>query len=272
MQTFSRRGFLEGSTLAIAAGCAVPSLRAQDWARQAVDKSPRRHEWVSVKYGARSVESFVAYPQSREKAPAVVIVHDVIAMAPWVENVADRFAEAGYLAIAPDMLSGRSAEERQPLVSEGKTVGPARRLPLAQVAADLNALADYAKKLPACNGKVCVVGFSWGGDQAFRFATTRRDLSAAFVFYGVCPEPENIPNIQAPVWGFYAGTDTRVGATIPDTQRQMKAAGKFYETVTYEGASHGFMQSGARPDAPAADKKASDAAWIKLAALRDKFK
>jgi carboxymethylenebutenolidase len=116
-----------------------------------------------------------------------------------------------------------------------------------------------------------VVGFSWGGDQAFRFATTRRDLSAAFVFYGVCPEPENIPNIQAPVWGFYAGTDTRVGATIPDTQRQMKAAGKFYETVTYEGASHGFMQSGARPDAPAADKKAWDAAWIKLKALRDKF-
>ena len=132
------------------------------------------------------------------KAPAVVLVHDVIAMAPWVENVADRLAEAGYLAIAPDMLSGRSAEERQPLESGGKNIGPARRLPLEQVAADLNALADYAMKLPASNGKVCVVGFSWGGDQAFRFATTRRDLAAAFVFYGVCPEPENIPNIQAP--------------------------------------------------------------------------
>ena len=143
-----------------AVGWGVSSLSAQDWARQAVDKSPRRHEWVSVKYGARSVESFVAYPQSPDKPPAVILIHDVIAMAPWVENVADRFAEAGYLAIAPDMLSGRTPEERQPLVSEGKTVGPARRLPLAQVAADLNALADYAKKLPASNGKVCVVGFS----------------------------------------------------------------------------------------------------------------
>jgi carboxymethylenebutenolidase len=254
-----------------AAGLGAASLGAQDWARQAVDKSPRRHEWASVKYGARSVESFVAYPQSREKAPAVVIVHDVIAMAPWVENVADRFAEAGYLAIAPDMLSGRSAEERQAIQSEGKTVGPARRLPLDQVARDLNALADYALKLPACNGKVCVVGFSWGGDQAFRFATTRKDLAAAFVFYGVCPEPENIPNIQAAVYGFYAGNDTRVGATIPATREQMKAAGKFYETAIYDGASHGFMQSGARPNAPEADKKAWDAAWIKLKALRGKF-
>jgi carboxymethylenebutenolidase len=263
---------LEGSTLAIAAGCAASSLCAQDWARQAVDKSPRRHQWVSVKYGARSVESFVAYPQSPDKAPAVIVIHDVIAMAPWVENVADRFAEAGYLAVAPDMLSGRSAEERQPLESGGKKVGPARRLPPAQVAADLNALAHYARNRPASNGKVCVVGFSWGGDQAFRFATTRRHLSAAFVFYGAGPEPEAIPNIQAPVYGFYAGLDTRVGATIPATRDRMNAAGKFYETVTYEGAAHGFMQSGARPDAPAADKKAWDAAWIKLKALRDKFK
>jgi carboxymethylenebutenolidase len=271
MQTVSRRRFLKGTTLAIAAGSAASSPRAQDWARQAVDKSPRRHEWVSVKYGARSVESFVTYPQSPDKAPAIVVIHDVVAMAPWVENVADRLAEAGYLAIAPDMLSGRSAEERQPLESGGKKLGPARRLPLAQVAADLNALADYAKKLPASNGKVCVVGFSWGGDQAFRFATTRRDLSAAFVFYGICPEPENIPNIQAPVYGFYAGTDTNVGATIPATRDRMKAAGKFYETAVYEGAAHGFMQAGARPDAPAADKKAWDAAWIKLKALRNNY-
>ena len=272
MRTISRRRFLEGSAAGIAAaGLGLRSLGAQDWARQAVDKSPRRLEWVSVKYGARSVESFVAYPLSQGKAPAVVVIHDVIAMAPWVENVADRFAEAGYLAIAPDLLSGRSLEERQPLQVEGRTVGPARRLPLQQVAADLNALADYCMKLPASNGKVCVVGFSWGGDQAFRFAATRRDLSAAFVFYGICPEPEAIPNIQAPVYGFYAGADTRVGSTIADTRERMKAAGKFYETVTYEGAAHGFMQSGARPDAPKADKQAWDAAWIKLRALRDKF-
>ena len=268
----SRRQFLEGTAMGIAAtGLGLSSLDAQDWARQAVDKSPRKHETVKVAYNDRSLDTFIAYPDSKDKSPAIIVIHDVIAFAPWVENVADRLAEAGYLALAPDLLSGRTAEERQPLQSEGKTVGPARRLPLPQVAADMNALADHALKLPACNGKVCVVGFSWGGDQAFRFATTRKDLSAAFVFYGVCPEPENIPNIQAPVYGFYAGTDTRVGATLAETRDKMKAAGKFYEPVTYEGASHGFMQSGAKPDAKEADKKAWDAAWVKLKALRSKF-
>ena len=117
-----------------------------------------------------------------------------------------------------------------------------------------------------------MVGFSWGGDQAFRFATRRKDLAAAFVFYGAGPEAEAIPNIQAPVYGFYAGNDTNVGATIPATREQMKAAGKFYETVIYEGAAHGFMQAGASPNANEADKKAWDASWIKLKALRDKFK
>jgi carboxymethylenebutenolidase len=269
----NRRRFLEGSAAGIAVTTfGVPSLCAQDWARQAVDKSPRRHARVAVKHDGRSVDSFVAYPQSSGKAPAIVVIHDVIAMAPWVELVSDRLAEAGYLAVAPDMLSGRTPEERQPLESGGQKVGPARRLPLDQVIADLNAVADYGKKLPASNGKVCVVGFSWGGDQAFRLATRRRDLAAAFVFYGVCPEPADIPNIQAPVYGFYAGTDTRVDATIPATREQMKAAGKFYEAVVYEGAAHGFMQAGMKPDAAEADKKACDAAWIKLKALRDNFK
>jgi carboxymethylenebutenolidase len=116
-----------------------------------------------------------------------------------------------------------------------------------------------------------VVGFSWGGDHAFRFATTRRDLSAAFVFYGICPEPEAISNIQAPVYGFYAETDTNVVATVPATRERMKAAGKFYETVTFEGAAHGFMHSGGGPDATEADKRAWDASWTKLRALRDRF-
>ena len=273
MKTVSRRRFLEGSAVGIAAtGVGVSSLSAQDWAQQAVDKSPRRHEMVQVKYAARSLDTFIAYPQSRGKSPAVVMLHDVIAFAPWFENVADKFAEAGYIGVAPDMLSGRTPEERQATKTpEGKNLGPARRLPLDQVTADLNALADYALKLPSCNGKVCVVGFSWGGDEAFRFATSRRDLAAAFIFYGKCTEPEKIPNIQAPVYGFYAGKDTNVGASIPETTEKMKAAGKFYDPLIFEGADHGFMQAGAAPNANEANKKAWESSWVKLKALRSKF-
>lgn len=274
MRTVSRRGFLERSATGMAAaGLVVPSLNAQDWARQAVDKSPRRREWVTTKHGGRSVESFVVQPQSQGKAPAIVVIHEIFGMTDWVENVADEFAAAGYLAIAPDLLSGMAPNGGRTKDLQASEVGAAiRNLPPDQIAADLNAVADYAKRLPGCNGKVCVVGFSWGGGQSFLFATTRKDLSAAFVFYGSGPAPEAIAGIEAPVYGFYAGTDARIDATVPQTQEQMKAAGKTFETVTYEGAAHGFMRSGEQPGATDADQKARAAAWVKLKALRDNYK
>ena len=270
MWTISRRRFLEGSA---AAGCGAPALCAQDWARQAVDKSPRRREWVTLKHGARAVESVVAYPQSREKAPGMVVIHEIFGMTDWVEEVMDEFAAAGWVAIAPDLLSGMAPNGGRTKDFPANTVGPAiNKLPPDQITADLNAAADYLKSLPACNGKVCVVGFSWGGGQSFRFATNRRDLSAAFVFYGNGPAADAVAAIQAPVYGFYAGNDARIGATVPQTQEQMKAAGKFYDTVTYEGAAHGFMRAGDQPDATEANKKARDAAWVKLKTLIAKYR
>ncbi len=290
MDTVSRRRFLENSALGIAAtSLAAPSLCAQDWARQAVDKSPRKREWVSVKHDGRSVESVVAHPQGSEKAPAIVVIHEIFGMSDWAEKVADEFAEAGYLAIAPDLLSGmapkgggtKELEASAPAAAPpgapagggvGGSVGSAiQKLPPAQITADLNAVADYVKKLPGCNGKVCVVGFSWGGGQSYTFATNRKDLAASFVFYGTPPDAAAMANIQCPVYGFYGGADARVSGTVPGAQEAMKAAGKFYEPVIYEGAAHGFMRGGEQPDATEPNKKARDAAWVKLKALRPKF-
>jgi carboxymethylenebutenolidase len=280
MQKFSRRQFLEGSATGVAAlGLGVASLYAQDWARTMVDKSPRKREWVTVKHDGRAVESMVAYPQSKEKAPAMVVIHEIFGMTDWVENVTDEFAEAGYIAVAPDLLSGMApngGRTKDFPASGGGGFGPVgqaiMKLPPEQITADLNAVVDYCRSLRSCNGKVCVVGFSWGGGQAFRFATDRKDLSAAFVFYGSPPAQDTMASIQAPVYGFYAGNDTRIGSTIPQTQEQMKAAGKFYEIVSYEGAAHGFMRSGEQPGASEADRKARDAAWVKLKALSAKYK
>jgi carboxymethylenebutenolidase len=274
MKTVSRRRFLQGGAAGIAAsGLGVSSLCAQDWARQAVDKSPRRHEWATVKHDGRSVESLIAYPQAREKAPAIAVIHEIFGLSDWAENVADEFAEAGFLAIAPDLLSGMAPNGGRTKDFPANGAGQAiRNLPPDQITADLNAVADYVSNLAACNGKVCVVGFSWGGGQAYRFATNRRNLAAAFVFYGPSPEAEAIPNIQAPVYGFYGGTDTRINADIPATRERMKAAGKFFDPVIYEGAGHGFMRSGEQPNPTEADKKARAEAWVKLKALREKFK
>jgi carboxymethylenebutenolidase len=132
-----------------------------------------------------------------------------------------------------------------------------------QVTADLNAVSDYANKLPASNGKLFVGGFCWGGGQTFRFATNRADLAAAFVFYGPPPDKDAMVRIKAPVYGFYAGNDARIGATLPDTTTQMKAAGKTFDPVVYEGAGHGFMRAGEAPDANDANKKARQDAWVR---------
>ncbi len=113
------------------------------------------------------------------------------------------------------------------------------------VTADLDAVADFAKKIPAGNGKIATVGFCWGGGKSFAFATHRHDLSAAFVFYG--PGPADVTTITAPVFGFYAGNDARIGATLPATIEAMKAAGKRFEPVTYDGAGHRLHARRRRP-------------------------
>lgn len=136
-----------------------------------------------------------------------------------------------------------------------------------QITADLNAAADYGLKLPASSGKLFVAGFCWGGSQTFRFATNRADLAGAFVFYGGPPEKDAMARIKAPVYGFYAGNDARIDATIPDTVTAMKAAGKTYDPVTYDGAGHGFMRAGEAPDASDANKKARDQAFSKMTGI-----
>lgn len=245
---------------------------AQEWAKAAVEHSPRHREWVNVKSGSRTVSSYVAYPEVKDKASAVVVIHEIFGMSDWVQMVTDEFAAAGYIAIAPDLLSGVSGLADQNAI--GKAI---RDLPPDQITADLNAVADYVSKLPAANGKVAVAGFCWGGGQSFRFARNRPSLSAAFVFYGSGPDsPDAIAAIRAPVYGFYAGEDARIGATVPKTQELMKGAGKTYEVVTCPGAGHGFMRAGDAPPSDtdpryAANKKARDESWARLKELLHKL-
>src|SRR5947207_11723 len=212
----------------------APTQPPPNWAKEMLTKSPRHREWVNVKNGNRTVNAFVVYPEVKNKATAVVVIHEIFGMSDWVQLLADEVAEAGTIAIAPDLLSGMN-------VTDPTAIGKAiRDLPPDQITGDLNAVADYVSKLPAANGKVAVAGFCWGGGESFRFATNRPSLAAAFVFYGAGPQsPEAIAAIKAPVYGFYAGNDARIGATVPKTQEMMKAAGKTYEVVTYDGAGHG---------------------------------
>jgi carboxymethylenebutenolidase len=214
-----------------------------------------------VKHDGRNVETFVVYPESKDKRPVVLIIHEIFGLSDWAQELADEVAAAGYIAVAPDLLSGMAPNGGRTKDFPTGVTEAISKLNPDQVTADLNAAADYALKLPASNGKIYVAGFCWGGGQTFRFATNRADLSAAFVFYGVPPAADAMSRIKAPVYGFYAGNDARIDATIPDTITAMKAAGKTYDPVTYDGAGHGFMRAGEAPDASDANKKARDDSW-----------
>jgi len=251
--------FLIATLVAIIMCDPICNAQAQDWAKERLNKSPRHGEWVDIKSGERTIKAFVVYPERKEKAPAVLVVHEIFGLTDWVHGICDQLAENGVIAVAPDLLSGQKFEDAD---GARKAISA---LPQEQVKADLDATADYVlTKIPACNGTLAVCGFCWGGGVTFAYANENPKLKAAYSFYGMAAdEPLKVANIPCPVYGFYAENDARVDATIPKAEELMKAAGKKYEPVIYKGAGHGFMRSG-EPNNPAVregDKKARDEAW-----------
>ena len=249
--------------LALAFVFAATTAPAQDWAKTRLEKSSRHGEWVEFKSGDRTLKAFVVFPERKEKAPVVLVIHEIFGLTDWVRGVCDQLAEAGVIAIAPDLLSGQTYAD----------VDGARKaisaLPKEQVQADLNATSEYAlTKIPAANGALAVCGFCWGGGWAFNYATMNSKLKAAYSFYGTAIDnSEGAAKIPCPVYGFYGENDARVNATIPKGEELMKAAGKKYEPVIYKGAGHGFMRDGESPTGTPENKKARDDAWARWKTL-----
>ena len=263
-----RRIFLP--LLLLALTLAAPSAHAQDWARTRLDASPRHREWVSLQHGNRTLQAYVVYPEVKTKAPVVILIHEIFGLSDWAREMADELAAAGYIVIAPDLLSGFGPNHggSSAFPDQEATVKAVSALDPDTVNADLDAAADYAKTIPAANGKITVAGFCWGGSKSFAFATHRHDLAAAFVFYGTPPPDSELSKITAPVYGFYAGNDARVGATVPGTITAMKAANKKFDPITYEGAGHGFMRAGEDPtNTNPANKSAREQAFTRLTTL-----
>lgn len=249
---------------AIATSAAI--AQAPPTPAERLEKSPRHHEWVNIDApGGRSVRTFVAYPEVETPATVVIVIHENRGLTDWVRGVADQLAEAGYIALAPDLLSGTApgGGNTPEFDSESAATQGIYRLPPEQVLSDLDAVFQYARELPAGNKIVTVGGFCWGGGQTFNYATHNADIAAAFVFYGGAPRDEAaFAKIHAPVYGFYGGNDFRITGEVPQVAKRMQAAGKSFEPVTYKGAGHGFMRQGeATSDTANPDHKARDEAW-----------
>ncbi len=255
--------------------CAAPAATQElpadnEGALARLDASPRHGEWVKYDAGAGdSVTAWAVYPERSDKAPVVVVIHEIYGLTDWIRGVADQLAAAGFIAIAPDLLSGKGpggggtdSVDRQGAV---RLVRELDRSPDGEVVRRLNAAVKYATSLPAARSEFGSVGFCWGGSTSFAYAAAQPKLGAAVVYYGSAPASEALENIEAPVLGLYGGDDARVNATIAPADEEMQRLGKRYLYEIYDGAGHGFLRQQSGRDG--ANLHATEQAWPRTVAF-----
>ncbi len=232
-------------------------------ARVALERSPRHHEWVDIALPGKAakISAFVAYPERKDRAPVVIVIHEIYGLTDWIRSVVDRLAADGFIAIAPDFLSGRGPKGggTDSFPSRDDVVKAVRDLSASDVAEIVDAAARFGTSLPAAKNTFATIGFCWGGSQNFAYAVNRPDLGAAIVYYGTSPDQEGLKKLSAPVLGLYGEDDARVNMTVGPAETTMKNLGKTFATHTYKGAGHGFLR--AQDGRDGANLEASKQAW-----------
>lgn len=245
----------------IAPGAAEAAQRLLD--------SPRHAEWAMVALepgSADSIAAFVVYPERRENAPVVIVIHEIFGLSTWVRSVADQLAADGFIAIAPDLLS----IERGGATTDSLPYDEARAMIRSVSPDEMNAMvaavANYGMALPAATDKYGVVGYCWGGSASFNHAVFGAPgLSASVVYYGSSPSAEDLAKVRVPVLGLYADTDQRVNATIPRADSVLKANDVRFVKHVYSGARHGFLRAQDDSSNAAASRQAwpETVAWFR---------
>ena len=255
---------MEAQAAAQPAGPRNPNLPPDsDAAMDQLKASPRHQEWVDIADGDKKIKAFVVYPERKDKAPVVIVIHEIFGLSDWVRGVADQLARDGYIAIAPDFLSGRAPNGggSEELGSQASTRA------ISSVTDDdknriLDAVRGYAKTIPAATGKVATLGFCWGGGTSFGYALYQPALDAAVSFYGPMPnDAAKYDKAKAPILGLYGGNDQRVNANIDFAKGELSKRKVSYDPHIFEGAGHGFArQQQGGPQAPG-NMKAIEQAW-----------
>jgi carboxymethylenebutenolidase len=248
------RGALTGLVLGVAA---MWLLAARGPGRPAAVTT--HGEWVRFPNATGdSIRAYVAYPERKDPAPAIIVIHEIFGLTDWEPSVVDRLAGAGYVAIVPDLLSTRfGATPADP--DSGRKL-TALLVP-EQVTADLNSTYEYIDALPAVRKEdIATIGFCWGGGQSFRYATNNPRLRAAVVCYGPAPDSAALARIEAPVFGVYGENDARIDAALPEVAKTMKALGKKFTYEIFPGTGHGFL----KPGREGSDGDQPGRAWKKI--------
>lgn len=258
-----------GTAAAPAPSAASALPASESGAKAALDASPRHGEYADVKLssGGTPVRTWVVYPERKEKAGVVIVIHEIYGLSDWIRAVADRLAADGFIAVAPDLISGMGPNGggTDSVPSRDDVVKLVRALSPADTNARLDAVRAWAMQLPAANGKTATIGFCWGGARSFGYAAAQPALDAAVVYYGTSPEAPELAKIRAPVLAHYGGDDARVNATILPAEEEMRKLGKTYEPHIYAGAGHGFLRQ--QDGREMANRKATEQAWPRTVAF-----
>jgi carboxymethylenebutenolidase len=244
-------------------------------AKAALEASPRHAEWVEVPAPAERepLRAFVVYPERKDKASVIIVIHEIYGLSDWIRGVADQLAQDGFIAVAPDLISGKGPQGggTDSVPSRDEVTKLVLGLSSDEVMSRLDAVRRYALGIPAANGKTATLGFCWGGSTSFAYAAAQPGLDAAVVYYGTSPDTAKLSAITAPVLGLYGGDDARVNVTIDPARAAMAKQGKTYDPRIYDGAGHGFLR--AQEGRGGANLKATEQAWpATIAFLREHLK
>ena len=251
-----RRTGLALVTAAMVGGCASRGTTSAEAATS--DSGTTHGEWIRIAHGADSIRAYLAFPERSDRAPAIIVIHENQGLTQWEPTVADRLAKAGYVAVAPDLLSSRFGATPATGDSARRLIG---QLVPDAVGADLDAVFAHLNGLPSVRtGDIATIGFCWGGGQSFAYATRNPRLKAAVVCYGPAPDSAALARIQAPVLGVYGENDARINAALPDVERRMRALGKSFDKEIFDSTGHGFLKPGRQgSDGPQVER-----AWSRI--------
>ena len=245
-----------------AASAALPP--SDSLALDRLNSSPRHGEFVDIPYsGGAPLRTWVVYPERKDKAGVVILIHEIFGLSKWMRGVGDQIAADGFIAVAPDLISGMGpgGGGTDSVATRDDLVKLIRGLSAEETRARLDAVRAWAAKLPAANGKVATMGFCWGGARSFEYAAAEPPPQAAIVFYGSSPDSATLLKVRAPVLGLYGSDDARVNATIEPAKAALKATKASYEPNIYDGAGHGFLRQ--QEGREGANRAASEKAWAR---------
>lgn len=193
---------------------------------------------VQIPAADTTIMGYLARPSTENPAPVILVCHENRGLTPHIQDVTRRFAKAGYVGLAVDLLSRQGGSAA---LGQENVPGALGNISPDQFVEDFKSGWQYLQGQPFAEAaKVGMTGFCFGGGVTWRVATQMPELLAAVPFYGPHPPLEDVPNIQAAVLAIYGELDSRINSGIPAIEQAMIENGKIYEKMIYQGADHAF--------------------------------